>query len=195
MRLIVGLGNPGPEFDWTPHNLGFLAIDELAQRSGIRVQRPECKAYIGRGEMAGEEIILAKPQTMMNLSGVSVKMLLQRYECDPEEMVVLVDDVDLPWGMLRIRERGTGGTHNGMKSVIHSIGTEEFIRIRFGVGPDKIWGDLRDYVLAPMGRAEREVAAQMVTAAAEAVELILTEGVSKAMSRFNRRVSPPEDPL
>src|SRR5579872_305414 len=129
MRLIVGLGNPGPEYEWTPHNLGFLALDELAQRAGIRVTRPEGKAYTGRGKVAEREVVLAKPQTMMNLSGVSVKMLLERYECDPAEMIVLVDDVDLPWGMLRIRERGTGGTHNGMKSVIRSIGTEEFIRI------------------------------------------------------------------
>ncbi|MGH9772483.1 MAG: aminoacyl-tRNA hydrolase [Candidatus Acidiferrales bacterium] len=195
MRLIVGLGNPGPEYEWTPHNLGFLALDELAQRARIRVTRPEGKAYTGRGKVAKQEVVLAKPQTMMNLSGVSVKMLLERYECDPAEMIVLVDDVDLPWGMLRIRERGTGGTHNGMKSVIRSIGTEEFIRIRLGAGPEKVWGDLSDYVLAPIGRAEREIAAQTVADAAEAAELIVTDGVSKAMARFNRRVGPSEERL
>ena len=195
MRLIVGLGNPGPEYAWTPHNMGFLALDGLAQRAGIRVTRPEGKAYIGRGQMAEREVILAKPQTMMNLSGVSVRMLLERYECDPAEMILLVDDVDLPWGMLRIRERGTGGTHNGMKSVIGAIGTEEFIRIRLGVGPERVWGDLRDYVLSPMGEAEREIAAQMASDAAEAVELILTEGTGKAMARFNRRNSPAEERL
>ncbi|MGH9690662.1 MAG: aminoacyl-tRNA hydrolase [Candidatus Acidiferrales bacterium] len=195
MRLIVGLGNPGPEYEWTPHNLGFLALDELAQRAGIRITRPEGKAYTGRGKVAEQEVVLAKPQTMMNLSGVSVKMLLERYECDPAEMIVLVDDVDLPWGMLRIRERGTGGTHNGMKSVIRSIGTEEFIRIRLGAGPEKVWGELSDYVLAPIGRAEREIAAQTVADAAEAAELIVTDGVSKAMARFNRRVGPSEERL
>ncbi|HVB56059.1 MAG TPA: aminoacyl-tRNA hydrolase [Candidatus Acidoferrales bacterium] len=195
MRLIVGLGNPGPEYEWTPHNLGFLALDELAQRAGIRVTRPEGKAYTGRGKVAEQEVVLAKPQTMMNLSGVSVKMLIERYECDPAEMIVLVDDVDLPWGMLRIRERGTGGTHNGLKSVIRSIGTEEFIRIRLGVGPEKVWGDLSDYVLTPIGRAERKIAAQTVADAAEAAKLIVTEGVSKAMARFNRRVGPPEERL
>ncbi len=108
-------------------------------------------------------------------------------------MIVLVDDVDLPWGNLRIRERGSAGTHNGLKSIIGSIGTQEFIRIRLGVGPEKIWGDLRDYVLHPMGRAEREIAKQMAADAVEAVELIFTEGVSKAMSRFNRKVPPAEE--
>src|SRR5271163_4456488 len=98
MRLIVGLGNPGPEYDWTPHNLGFLAVDGIAERAGIRVTRPESKAYVGRGELAGQETILAKPQTYMNLSGASVRMLLGRYELDPAQLIVLVDDVDLPWG-------------------------------------------------------------------------------------------------
>ncbi len=187
MRLIVGLGNPGPEYEWTPHNMGFLAVDAIAERAGIRITRPEAKSYVGRGELAGHEVVLAKPQTMMNLSGVAVRMLVERYECDPAEMIVLVDDVDLPWGILRIRERGRAGTHNGMKSVVRSLGTEEFIRIRMGVGPEKVWGDLADYVLCTMGRAERDIAAQMTVDATSAVETILGEGVSKTMTRFNRR--------
>lgn len=193
MRLIVGLGNPGAEYDWTPHNIGFQAIDALAERGSIRVTRPECKAIIGRGTVAGEEVILAKPQTYMNLSGVSVRMLLEKYEADPAEMIVLVDDVDLPWGSLRIRERGSAGTHNGLKSIISSVGTQEFIRIRLGVGPEKVWGDLRDYVLHRMNNAERETAAQVVDAGVEAVELIFTEGINKAMNRFNRKVPPSEE--
>ena len=191
-RLIVGLGNPGREYEQTPHNLGFLALDALAARSGIRITRPEAKSLVGRGELAGQAVVLAKPQTMMNLSGVAVRMLLEKYEADPAEMIALVDDVDLPWGMLRIRERGSAGTHNGMKSVVQAVGTD-FIRIRLGVGPDKVWGELRDYVLRPMGRAERETADQMSADAAEAVELILSDGVSKAMSKFNRRVPPSEE--
>jgi PTH1 family peptidyl-tRNA hydrolase len=193
MRLIVGLGNPGPEYQWTPHNMGFLAVDRVAERAGIRITRSEGKAHIGRGRIAGQEVILAKPQTMMNLSGVSVGTLLERYECDPRELIVLVDEVDLPWGALRIRERGSAGTHNGMKSVVRSVGTDEFIRIRMGVGPEKVWGELKDYILCPIGRAEREIAVQMAEEAAEAVELILAEGVSKAMTRFNRRISPAEE--
>jgi len=187
MKLIVGLGNPGPEYERTPHNMGFLAVDAIAERAGIRVTRPEAKSYVGRGELTGHEVALAKPQTMMNLSGVAVKMLLERYECGTEDLIVLVDEVDLPWGMIRIRENGSAGTHNGMKSVVRSLGTNDFARIRMGVGPEKVWGDLADYVLCTMGRAEREIAAQMAQDAATAVETILNEGIGKAMTRFNRR--------
>jgi peptidyl-tRNA hydrolase, PTH1 family len=193
MRLIVGLGNPGPEYEWTPHNMGFLALDEIAGRAGIRVTRPEAKSYVGYGDLAGQEVVLAKPQTMMNLSGFAVRMLLERYECDPAQLIVISDDVALPWGMLRIRERGSAGGHNGLKSVIGAIGTDEFMRIRLGVGPEKVWGDLADYVLCTMGTTERDIAAQMVVEARAAVELILTEGVSKAMSQFNRRAPPDEE--
>jgi PTH1 family peptidyl-tRNA hydrolase len=191
-RLIVGLGNPGREYERTPHNLGFLALDAVAARGGIRITRPEAKSLVGRGELTGQAVVLAKPQTMMNLSGVAVRMLLEKYEANPAEMIALVDDVDLPWGMLRVRERGSAGTHNGMKSLVQAVGTE-FIRIRLGVGPDKVWGELRDYVLRPMGRTERETAEQMSAEAAAAVELILNDGVSKAMSKFNRRVPPSEE--
>ena len=193
MRLIVGLGNPGPEYEWTPHNMGFLAIDGIAERAGIRITRPEAKSYVGRGKFAGEEVILAKPQTMMNLSGVAVRMLLEKYECDPAEMIVLTDEVDLPWGMLRIRERGSAGTHNGLKSIVSALGSGEFIRVRLGIKPEKIWGELRDYVLSKLSRADREIAGQMVTDTADAVELIIAEGVDKAMSKFNRRVPPLEE--
>jgi len=193
MRLIVGLGNPGPEYEWTPHNMGFLAIDGIAERAGIRITRPEAKSYVGRGKFAGEDVILAKPQTMMNLSGVAVRMLLEKYECDPAEMIVLIDEVDLPWGMLRIRERGSGGTHNGLKSIVAALGSGEFIRIRIGTRPQKIWGDLSDYVLSKLSRSDREIAGQTVTETADAVELIITEGVGKAMSKFNRRVPPLEE--
>ena len=190
MRLIVGLGNPGPEYEWTPHNMGFLAIDGIAERAGIRITRPEAKSYVGRGKFAGEEVILAKPQTMMNLSGVAVRMLLEKYECDPAEMIVLTDEVDLPWGMLRIRERGSAGTHNGLKSIVSALGSGEFIRVRLGIKPEKIWGELRDYVLSKLSRADREIAGEMVAETADAVELIIAEGVGKAMSKFNRRVPP-----
>jgi PTH1 family peptidyl-tRNA hydrolase len=195
MRLIVGLGNPGAEYEWTPHNLGFLATDELARRAGIRMTRPEAKSYAGRGELAGQEVILAKPQTMMNLSGVAVRMLLDLYEIELSQMIVISDEVALPWGMLRIRERGSAGGHNGLKSVMGAVGTDEFIRVRLGVGPEKVWGDLADYVLCPMGRTEREIAAQLVEDASNAVETILKEGVGKAMTQFNRRVSPEEEDL
>jgi PTH1 family peptidyl-tRNA hydrolase len=189
MRIIVGLGNPGPEYEWTPHNLGFLAIDALAAKAGIRVSRPEAKSYVGRGIFAGEEVILAKPQTMMNLSGVALRMLLERYECKPSDAIVLIDEVDLPWGMIRIRERGRNSTHNGLRSIISSLGTDEFVRVRLGVQPKQMWGDRRDYVLSQMGKDERRMAEEMAGEAVIAVEAIISEGVEKAMSQFNRRNS------
>jgi PTH1 family peptidyl-tRNA hydrolase len=175
--------------------MGFIAVDLLAERSGIRVTRPEAKALIGRGRVAGHEVVLAKPQTMMNLSGASVRMLAERYECEPADVIVLIDEVDLPWGMLRIRDKGRNSTHNGLKSIISALGTDEFVRIRLGVQPEKVWGERREYVLEPMRREERKVAQEMAVEAAEAVKVVLTDGVEKAMSRFNRKVSPGEENL
>jgi PTH1 family peptidyl-tRNA hydrolase len=190
MRLIVGLGNVGVQYAWTPHNLGFLAIDRIAERAGIRVERPEAKSHLGFGKVAGQEVALAKPQTMMNLSGLAVRDLLARLECGPQELTVLYDDVALPWGMLRIRERGTAGGHNGLKSIIGALGTMEFSRVRMGAQPDHPVGDLADYVLRPMRKADLETAGEMIEQAAEAVELIVTQGPAAAMNRFNRRASP-----
>jgi PTH1 family peptidyl-tRNA hydrolase len=191
MRLIVGLGNPGPEYTWTPHNLGFLGVDAIAERARIRVERPEAKSLVGLGQLAGQEIALAKPHTMMNLSGLAVRDLLERFECGPEEMVVLYDDVALPWGMLRVRERGSAGSHNGLKSIIGTIGSNDFPRVRMGIQPDHPVGDLAAYVLRPMRKGDLEIAAEMAEQAAEAVELIITRGIADAMNRFNRRVAPP----
>jgi len=189
MKLIVGLGNPGAEYESTPHNLGFLAADTLAGRNGIRITRPEAKSFLGRGEIAGQEVVIAKPQTMMNLSGVAVRTLLERFECTPADLILLSDEAALPWGMIRINERGSAGGHNGLKSIVQAAGME-FIRVRMGVKPEHPIGDLADYVLCPMNREHREIAQQMAADAAEAVEIILGEGPSKAMAKFNRRVEP-----
>lgn len=194
MWLIVGLGNPGPEYQWTPHNLGFLAVDEIANRASIRVERPEGKALVGLGKFAGEDVALAKPQTYMNLSGVSVRDLLERYELEAEDLIVLWDERDLPWGSIRIGKSGSGGTHNGAKSVVSAVGTLDFPRIRLGVGPDHPVGDLAAYVLRPMKKAELEVAAEMIATAGDAVEAILSKGIDDAMNKFNRREPPPEQP-
>jgi peptidyl-tRNA hydrolase, PTH1 family len=192
MKVIVGLGNPGTQYDWTPHNIGFLAIDAIAERAGIRVTRPESKSQAGLGKLAGQDVVLAKPQTFMNLSGGAVRMLLERYECGPEDLIVLSDEAMLPWGMLRIRERGSAGGHNGLNSIIGSLGTNEFIRIRLGVQPEHPLGDKSDHVLGVMRKPEREIAAQMAVETVEAVEMILTDGVGKAMTRFNKRVESAE---
>lgn len=195
MRLIVGLGNPDPEYQWTPHNLGFMVVDELANRSGIRVERPEGKALVGRGKIAGEEVVLAKPQTYMNLSGVSVRDLLGKYELDLDDLLVLWDEKQLPWGAIRIHTEGSAGGHNGAKSVISALGTKEFARLRIGCGPNHPVGDLAAYVLRRMKKAELEVAAETVGEAGDAVEIILTQGIDAAMNKYNRRKpAEPEEP-
>jgi peptidyl-tRNA hydrolase, PTH1 family len=193
MRLIVGLGNPGPEYQWTPHNLGFLAVDELANRNGIRVERPEAQSLVGLGKVAGQEIILVKPQTYMNLSGNAVGRLMDKYEVEPVDLLVIFDERDLPWGMIRIGERGSPGTHNGAKSVTSAVGTQEFARLRLGCGPDHPVDDLAAYVLRPMKKADLEVAGEMVASAGDAVEMLLTEGIAAAMNKFNRKASPPPE--
>jgi len=193
MRLIVGLGNPGIEYAWTPHNLGFLVVDVLAEDAGIRVTRPEAKSQVGLGRIEGQEVALAKPQTMMNLSGLAVRELMSRFECAPSDLIVVYDDVALPWGMLRVRERGTAGGHNGLKSVIGAIGTMEFARVRLGVRPSELRGSLRDYVLRQIRRDEEDMVAEEIAQGAEAVKFILAEGTQAAMNRFNRRVEPPDE--
>jgi len=187
MRLIVGLGNPGPEYQWTPHNLGFLAVDELANRAGIRVERPEAKALVGLGKVAGEEVILAKLQTFMNLSGISIKELLAKYELGPENLLAMWDEAQLPWGTIRIHAEGSAGSHNGAKSLISSLSTMVFTRLRLGCGPDHPLSSRKEYVLRPMKKAELEVAAEMIADAGDAVELLLTKGIEAAMTKYNRR--------
>jgi PTH1 family peptidyl-tRNA hydrolase len=193
MWLIVGLGNPGPEYAWTPHNLGFLVLDRLAEAAGANIDRPEGRSFIAKARLKEQDVLLAKPQTYMNLSGGAVAQLLERFECGPENLIVVFDDVALPWGMIRVRERGSAGGHNGMKSIIAALGTMEFSRVRLGVQPEHPVADLAAYVLRPMRKADLEVAAEMVDTAAEAVEMILSEGVARAMSRFNQRASPADD--
>ena len=193
MRLIVGLGNPGPEYQWTPHNLGFLAVDELANRGGIRVERPEAKALVGLGKLAGQEIILAKPQTYMNLSGISVRELLEKYELGPQDVLAMWDEVQLPWGAFRIHSEGSAGSHNGAASVISSLGTPAIARLRLGCGPDHPLSSRKEYVLRPMKKPELEVAAEMIADAGDAVELMLKKGIEAAMGKYNRRERQDED--
>ena len=192
MRIIVGLGNPGREYTWTPHNLGFHVIDLLAERFGIHVTRPEAQSYVGLGRIAGHDVALAKPQTYMNASGHAVSDLIERYGADPSQAIIISDEVALPWGAIRIRERGSAGGHNGLKSVIGALGTDHFLRVRLGIRPEFPVRDLAAYDLAPMGKDVREAAAKMIESAADAIEMIVTEGVSRAMSRFNRRDTPSE---
>ena len=191
MKLIVGLGNPGYEYHLTPHNLGFMAVDLLAERRGVEIARPEAQALTGLTRLESVDLVLAKPQTYMNLSGMAVARLLKKYDLPTEDLIVLVDEADLPFGSLRIRGRGSAGSHNGMKSVIGALQSDSFPRVRMGVGPERPVGDRAAYVLGRFRKAELEAVAEMLDCAADAVEMIVREGVEKAMNRYNRRTLSP----
>lgn len=169
-------------------------MDELANRNGIRVERPEGKALAGRGKIAGEDVVLAKPQTYMNLSGISVRELLGKYELDLDDLLVMWDEVQLPLGTIRIHSEGSAGSHNGAKSVISALGTQEFARLRLGCGPEHARSSRKEHVLRPMKKAELEIAAEMIGEAGDAVKMILAQGIDAAMTKYNRRKpSEPEE--
>jgi PTH1 family peptidyl-tRNA hydrolase len=190
--LVVGLGNPGPEYELTPHNLGFLTVERLAERNGIRVSRPEAMALVGVGEIAGWPVVLAKPQTYMNVSGPSVRQLLERYELGPSNLLLVYDELALPWRQIRIRPKGSSGGHNGVESVIRAIGSQEFARLRLGIHPGHPVGNGAEFVLAPFRRGQYRELDELLDQAASAVESIIAEGVDKAMTKFNRRAQGSE---
>lgn len=187
MRLIVGLGNPGPEYKHTPHNLGFLAIDKLAADANIRVTRPEGGAVVGLGTIAGEEVVLAKPLSYMNLSGGPTKKLLGKYELDASDLLVIYDELDLPWDSMRLKERGSAGGHRGMASIIQSVGTMDFERLRLGINPGRPLGEAAKFVLRQLSRQEVKELESITERAADVVRLLISEGAEKAMSVANRR--------
>ncbi len=191
MKLIVGLGNPGIEYQFTPHNMGFLAIDRIATQCGVRVINRHCKAVTARAIVDGHPVLLAKPETYMNLSGESVRELLERYEVEPaRDLIVLYDELALPFGSIRVRERGSAGGHNGMKSIIAALGgSQEFLRVRLGVAPEHKPVNGRDYLLSPMRKAQLPLADEALDACSEAVRMILTLGASAAMNRFNQKMN------
>ena len=193
MKLIVGLGNPGIEYQFTPHNLGFLAIDRIANECGVEMRNRQCRALTARAEVAGEQVLLAKPETFMNLSGISVRELVIKHEIRPEsDLIVIYDELDFPLGMIRIRQRGSSAGHNGMKSIIGALGTQEFLRIRLGIAPERKILDGVKFVLTPFRKAQLKKVDEILDNAAEAVKVILKEGAAAAMNRFNRKAEPEE---
>ncbi len=194
MKLIVGLGNPGIEYQFTPHNLGFLAVDRIAEQYGAHISNRRCKAQTGKATIAGHEVLLAKPETYMNLSGLSVRELVNEYEIDPtKDLVVIYDELDLPFGAIRIRPRGGTAGHNGMESVVGALGgTQEFLRIRLGIAPDYPVRDGASYVLSQLKKSQMTTVDEMLDAASEAVKIILTDGPEAAMNRFNRKPDAPK---
>ena len=188
VKLIVGLGNPGIEYQFTPHNLGFLAVDRIADDRNVEIRNRQCRALTGRTRIGNEEVLLAKPETFMNLSGLAVQELLHEYELRPEtDLVVIYDELDLPMGTIRIRKQGSSAGHNGMKSIIGALGTQEFVRIRLGIAPET-------RILKPLTKRQLKVVSEVLDLAAEAVNVILTEGPDAAMNRFNRKPDDGAEP-
>lgn len=190
--LVAGLGNPGIEYQFTPHNAGFLAVDRIADDHRVAVANRRCRAMTAKAEIAGREVILAKPETYMNLSGLSVAALVEEFEIDPRrDLLVLYDELALPLGMLRIREGGSAGGHNGAKSINGALRTEDWARIRIGVGPDgeaaSAFRRGKDYLLTPMRKADLATLDEVLDRVAKAVEVVAAEGTRAAMNRFNRR--------
>src|SRR5580698_406119 len=181
--LIVGLGNPGAEYENTPHNLGFRVVDHF----GIRLSRKENMSYVGHGTIREHPVVVAKPQTFMNLSGASVKGLLERYELTPGRLILVYDELALPWKEIRIRPKGSSAGHNGVKSVIASLGTDEFVRVRLGFRPDHPIGDGAKFVLSPFKKAQMQDVEEIVAQGCAAIESIIADGVEKSMTMFNRR--------
>jgi peptidyl-tRNA hydrolase, PTH1 family len=194
---VVGLGNPGPEYFWTPHNAGFMAIDRIAEQEGVVVQNRRCRAVTASCRIAGREVVLAKPETYMNLSGLSVAALLRELEADPaRDLLVIYDELDLTLGKIKIRERGSPAGHNGARSVTSVLGTQEWLRLRIGVGlnlpPEAAAAGAgrrggKDYLLSPMRKADLAVMDEVLDRAATAVRRIIQEGPGPAMNEFNRR--------
>jgi peptidyl-tRNA hydrolase, PTH1 family len=187
MRLVVGLGNPGEEYANTPHNLGFMVVDRLAELHAIRVNRRDSRALVGVGEIGGAAVMLAKPQSYMNLSGTSVKPLMDKHGFTAQDLILVYDELDLPWTALRIKPKGSSANHRGVESVISSLGTKDFIRVRLGVHPGHPIRDGADFVLSPIGRRERKELDELVGYTADAVSSIIAEGVEKSMTKYNRR--------
>ncbi len=189
MFIIVGLGNPTKEYEGTRHNVGFAVIDAIADKYNISVTERKNRAFCGKGIIAGQKVLLAKPQTYMNLSGESVRGLLDYFKIDSEsELLVIYDDISLDVGQLRIRKKGSAGGHNGIKNIISHLGTDVFMRIKLGVGEKPKEYDLADYVLGHFSKAEKESMEDVCLQAIEAVELILQGEIDAAMNRFNKKV-------
>ena len=187
MFLVAGLGNPGEEYARTPHNLGFLVVDRLAERHGIRVTRKDSQALIGVGAIDEHPVMLAKPQTYMNLSGGSLAALREKHSIELGQMVVVYDELDLPWTALRIKPKGSAAGHKGMGSVIRSLGSSEIARVRMGIDPAHPRGDGAEFVLAPIKRSQVKELDEFIDYAADAVRAIIADGVEMAMTRYNRR--------
>ncbi len=193
MYIIAGLGNPGKKYENTRHNMGFIAIDLLAEEFGIKVDKLKFKSLVGEGRIAGQRVLLMKPQTYMNLSGEAIREAVNFYKIEPEELIVIYDDIDIPTGTFRIRKKGSAGTHNGMRSVVYQIQSDQFPRIRVGIGSEKKV-DLIHYVTGGVSKSEKELLEDALVKAAKSAACIVEKGIDKAMNEYNVRPPKKEKP-
>ncbi|MDQ3373878.1 MAG: aminoacyl-tRNA hydrolase [Acidobacteriota bacterium] len=183
--MVIGLGNPGLQYEKTRHNLGFMLIDLLARQEGTSVKREECRALIGRAEIENQTVELIKPQTFMNISGESINCLLKKEIRSAEKLIVITDDLALPLGKIRLRPKGSAGGHNGLKSIGDCLKTEEYIRLRIGIQPEHPVGETKRFVLENFSKAEFELIEKVLERSAEAVRAVLCDGTEKAMAKYN----------
>ncbi len=191
MKIIAGLGNPGEQYRLTRHNMGFLVVDALADESGIAIQKKKFEALLGDGRIAGNRVLLVKPQTFMNLSGHSIRQVTDFYQKTADDLIVVHDDLDLPFGTVRVKVGGGDGGHKGLRSLIEHLGDANFTRVRLGIGKPPFREDVEHYVLQPCPKADLEQLAEAVRTACDAVREILGPGVQSAMNRFNTRERKP----
>lgn len=187
MKIIAGLGNPTAKYEGTRHNVGFMAIDKIAQKHGISIDTKKHRALIGKGVIAGQKVILAKPQTFMNLSGDSIQQIAAYYKVEPEDILIIFDDISLDVGRIRIRKKGSAGGHNGIKSIIACLNSSDFPRVKIGVGDKKPGQDLAAYVLGNIPKADRELMDDAIEKAEEAIELIVAGEIEQAMNLYNKK--------
>ncbi len=191
MYIIVGLGNPGRKYENTRHNMGFIALDLLGEKYGIKIDKIKFKALVGEGRIAGQKVLLVKPQTFMNLSGQSVVEVMNFYKEDIENLIVIYDDIDIPTGSIRLRKKGSAGTHNGMRNIVYLLGKDGFPRIRVGIGSEKKV-DLINYVIGGVSKGEKELLEDSLIRAADAAACIVEKGIDKAMNEYNVRQKKEE---
>jgi len=194
MKIIMGLGNPGRQYRLNRHNAGYHCIDRLAERHSIKFKSKHCQSQTGAGQVAGEDVVLARPATFVNLSGKAAACLLKRFNCTPQDLIVIHDDLDLPTGRIRVRLGGSSGGHRGIKSIIQAIGSQDFNRVRIGISRpftersgDDYENEIIDYVLSDFSREEDDAIQPALDLACDAVAVIVTDGIAAAMNRFNRR--------
>lgn len=191
MYIIAGLGNPGKKYENTRHNIGFITLDLLAERNDIKINKIKHKALVGEGRISGQKVLLVKPQTYMNLSGQSLREVMSYYKEDVSRLIVIYDDIDIPMGSVRIRKKGSAGTHNGMRSIVYDLQSDQFPRIRIGIGKERR-SDLRDFVIGGFSKEEKEPLENAVRRATAAAECIVEKGIDKAMNEYNIRQKAAE---